>query len=259
MLLTKVKVKMKRIFLLLLLIVPPLVASSNSLDIDDITYYTENYPPANYIENGELKGISIDTIKAVWKHLNKPEQDILIVPWARGYRFTLEKANSALFTMSRTPAREHLFKWIGPLFNSTHVLIAKKSKNYDFTTLGQVFYHSVVAIEGDISEISLLQVGFPAYNMAKVAEAKQGFLMMQSDRVDMIALSIHGFYHIAKELNFDPNEYEQVWKINKIGNYIAFNKKTPESLIKTFQQAFDEIEPERIKIKQRYELPIEEY
>ena len=82
---------------------------------------------------------------------------------------------------------------------------------------------------------------------------------MQSDRVDMIALSIHGFYHLAKELKFDPKEYVQVWKINKIGNYIAFNNKTPDRFISTFQQAFDEIEGERSKIKQRYELPLEEY
>jgi len=258
------KVKIIGLFLFLLLVTNPLVASpiaTNKKPVtgESITYYTENYPPANFIENGEPKGISIDTLKALWKHLKKPEQEIFFVPWVRGYRFTLDKSNTALFTMSRTPAREKLFKWVGPLFNSTHVLIAKKSKKLQFSTLGQTFYHKVATVEGDISEISLQQIGFPAYNMAKVAEAKQGFIMMQSDRVDMIALSIHGFYHLAKELNFNPNDYVQVWRINKIGNYIAFNINTPDSVITELQQAFNNIEAERTSIKKRYELPIEEY
>lgn len=253
------KVKIICLFLFILLAAKPLAANQHPVTVENITYYTESYPPANFIENGEIKGISIDTLKAIWKQLKKPEQEILFVPWVRGYRFTLDKSNTALFTMSRTPARESLFKWVGPLFNSTHVLIAKKSKNFQFSSLGQVFYHKVATVEGDISEISLQQVGFPSYNMAKVAKAKQGFLMMQSDRVDMIALSIHGFYHLAQELNFNPDDYEQVWNINKIGNYIAFNINTPDSVINTLQQAFDEIQTERIKIKKRYKLPIEEY
>jgi polar amino acid transport system substrate-binding protein len=246
-------------FFILLLAANNLAAKPNSLPIEKITFYTENYPPANYIEHGELKGISIDTIKAIWKHIQIPEQNILLVPWARGYRYLLEQSNSALFTMSRTEARENLFKWVGPMFNSTHVLIAKKSKQYNFTNLGQTFHHSVVAVKGDISEISLLQVGFPADNLAKVMDAKQGFLMMQNDRVDMIALSIHGFYYLVKSLNFDPNEYETVWKVNKIGNYIAFNNQTSDSLIEALQVAFEQIEAERIKIKQKYHLPLEEY
>lgn len=247
-----------RIFILLLMYLS-IAAHSASNELESITFYTENYPPANYIENGNLKGISIETLKAIYSHINQAEPDVIIVPWARGYRFTLEKSNTALFTMSRTPSRENLFKWVGPLFNSTHVLIAKKDKNYKFSGLAETFYHSVVTIEGDISEISLLQVGFPAYNVAKVVDAKQGFLMLQSERVDMIALSIHGFYHTAKNLSIDPKEYEQVWTINKIGNYIAFNKNTPDSLINTFQKAFDELEVKRVNIKQNYRLPIEDY
>ena len=58
---------------------------------ENITFYTENYPPANYLVNDELKGISVDTLRAMWKHLNISEQDIQIVPWSLGYRFTLDK------------------------------------------------------------------------------------------------------------------------------------------------------------------------
>ena len=226
---------------------------------EKITFYAENYPPANYLVNGELKGISVDTLKAIWKHLKFSDQEIQVVPWSRGYRFTLDKSNTALFTMSKTEPREGLFKWVGPVFNSTHVLIAKKSKNFRFSNLGKVFYHNVATVEGDIAEISLHEIGFPSSNMAKVSEIKQAFLMMQSDRVDMIVISIHGFSYLAKQLGFDEADYEQVWQVNKIGNYFAFNINTPDEVINIYQKAFDDIAKQRLIIKESYELPLAEY
>lgn len=236
-----------------------LKASQTSYAIENIIFYTENYPPANYTENGELKGISVDTLKAIWKHLNIEEQEILMVPWARGYRFTLDEKNTALFTMSKTQPRESLFKWVGPIFNSTHVLVAKKSKNFKFSSLGKTFYHSVATVQGDISEISLHEVGFPSSNMAKVSQLKQAFLMMESDRVDMIAVTIHGFAYLAEQLPFDLSDYEQVWLINKTGNYLVFNINTSDEIIQTYQRAFDEISEIRLSIKKAYELPQAEY
>jgi polar amino acid transport system substrate-binding protein len=249
---------LKSIFVFLL-VLPQLKASQPPLRTENITFYTENYPPANYLVNDNLKGISVDTLKALWKHLNVAEQDILLVPWSRGYRFTLDKSNTALFTMSKTHPRANLFKWVGPVFNSTHVLMAKKSKSFDFSNLGQVFYHKVATVEGDIAEISLHQVGFPSSNMAKVSQLKQAFLMMKSDRVDMIVVSIHGFSYLAKQLGFDENDYEQVWQVNKIGNYFAFNINTSDEVIETYQKAFDDIAKQRLTIKESYKLPLAEY
>lgn len=249
---------LKSIFVFFLLL-PQLMADQFPLTKENITFYTENYPPANYLVNDKLKGITVDTLKAIWKNLNITEQEIFVVPWSRGYRFTLDKSNTALFTVSKTQPRESLFKWVGPFFHSTHVLMAKKSKNYKFTNLGQVFYQKVATVQGDISEISLQQVGFPASNMAKVSQLKQAFLMMQSDRVDMIVVSIHGFSYLAKQLDFDANEYEQVWQVNKIGNYLAFNINTSDEVIETYQKAFDDIAKQRLSIKEYYELPQDEY
>lgn len=225
----------------------------------EITFYTEVYPPANFVENNELKGITVDTLKAIWRELKQPEQFINIVPWVRGYRNTLNNPNSALFTMSRTPPRENLFKWVGPIFNSTHVLITKKSNQFKFSNLSQIFQYRVAAVRGDISEISLQQIGFPEQNMAKVSELKLAYKMMETGRVDMIVVTIHGFHHLAQQLNFDANEYENVWQVNKYENHIAFNINTPDSIITQYKDALDKLHKEHLLIKQKYQLAIEEY
>jgi len=224
-----------------------------------LTFYTESYPPANYIENGKMKGITVDTLKAIWKELGMSEQEIKIVPWVRGYRFALDKPNSVLFTMSRTQPREKLFKWVGPIFNSTHVLIGKKAKKFDFANLGQLFYHKIAAVRGDISSISLNQVGFPDYNFTRVTELMLAFKMMESDRVDMIVTTIHGFDHLSKQLEIDYDQYEVVWQINKFGNYIAFNNKTSNEIISKYQSALERIANQHVLIKKKYGLHQAEY
>jgi len=227
--------------------------------LPQVTFYTESYPPANYTKDDKLVGISIDSLKLMWVEQGIPEQEISMVPWARGYRNVLKTPNTALFTMSRTPAREHLFKWVGPLFKSVHVLVAKKSANFKFENLGNVLSYRVATIQGDISEISLLQIGFPDFNMAKVKSLERAFAMIQSDRVDMMMVSVHGFQHLTKLLNVDPSKYEQVWQVNQVGNYIAFNIKTSDHVIQSYQQAFENTAEQRMLIKQNYNLPKVEY
>jgi polar amino acid transport system substrate-binding protein len=224
-----------------------------------ITFYTEYYPPANYMENDKLVGISVDSLRLMWADLGIGEQDVLLVPWARGYQNVLKQSSTALFTMSRTPAREHLFKWVGPIFKSVHVLMAKKTANLKFKNLGEVLSYRVATIQGDVSEISLQQIGFPELNMAKVTDLERAFLMMQLGRVDMLMVSVDGFEHLTKLLNVDPSKYEQVWQVNEIGNYIAFNLETSDKVIERYQKAFENVAEQRTLIKQKYYLPIIEY
>lgn len=247
---------MKHLCYLLLFL--PSVLLASSLD-KKITFYSEVYPPANYIENNELVGITVDSLKAVWQDLNIPEQEIAVVPWSRGYRFVLNKPNTALFTMSRTHPREGLFKWVGPVFQSTHVLIAKKTKNFNFKNLGEIFYHKVAAVRGDISEIALMQVGFPEFNMAKVTDLESAYRMLESDRVDMVVATIHGFAYLSAQLGTDVKNYQAVWEVNKVGNYIAFNKETPDEIISQYQRSFDKLADKRLSIKELYALPEEEH
>jgi polar amino acid transport system substrate-binding protein len=75
----------------------------------------------------------------------------------------------------------------------------------------------------------------------------------------MIVISIHGFSYLAKQLGFDEEDYEQVWQVNKIGNYFAFNINTPDEVINIYQKAFDDIAKQRLIIKESYELPLAEY
>lgn len=227
--------------------------------IENIRFYTEIYPPANYIQDDKQVGITIETMKVLWQQLAINEQPVEFVPWARGYRFALDIENTALFTTSRIAEREHLFKWVGPIFYSAHVMLAKKTRQLRFDDFSQSFNYKVATVRGDVSDNSLKQVGFPDSNKIQVAQIKQAYLMLLNDRVDMIVVTNHSFAHLANRQGFDVNDYEIVWTINKTGNYIAFNVNTPDYVIEQYQSALEATEQQRSAIKAKYMLPYNEH
>ncbi|MDO6720257.1 transporter substrate-binding domain-containing protein [Psychrosphaera sp. 1_MG-2023] len=222
-------------------------------------YVAENYPPANFYKDNLLQGVSIDLLHEIWSTLSLPKKDVLVVPWVRGYRQLENTPNTVLFTMSRTKEREDLFKWVGPVFSSTHVLVAKQKTVIDIKETKDIFKYSVATVRADISEKSLRKIGFPDQKLAKLSNVKQAFLMLKNERVDLVMLSIHGLHHVLMELHELRNRYKIVWQVNKIGNYFAFSKETPDLIINKFQQTLDSLETKRIEILQKYKLPEEEY
>lgn len=222
-------------------------------------YFAENYPPANFYEDDILQGVSVELLHEIWAKLSLPQKEIILVPWIRGYRELESTPNAVLFTMSRTEQRENLFKWVGPVFSSTHVLVAKQKTTININETKDIFNYDIATVRADISEKLLLKTGFPDQKMAKLSNVKQAFLMLKNDRVDLVMLSIHGLHHVLTELHESKSRYKIVWQVNKVGNYFAFSKETPDLFISKFQQTLDSLETKRIEILENYKIPMEEY
>lgn len=83
---------------------------------------TANEPPANYMENGKLTGLSVGVVREVLKRIS-PETTIEFLPWARAYSTAKSRPNVMAFTAGRTQERIDLgFHFIGPIITRTHAL-----------------------------------------------------------------------------------------------------------------------------------------
>jgi len=86
--------------------------------LEAMAWYTEEYPPYNYKgDDGLPTGISVDILMAAFKKISvrlTPE-DIKIVPWNRSYKFIQKKPKTALFSMTYTPERLAIMKFVGPV------------------------------------------------------------------------------------------------------------------------------------------------
>ena len=221
---------------------------------NELTYYSEIYPPMNYTKSGVAVGASVEMLEEMWKVMNIDPQIILIQPWARAYRNSLNEPNAVLFTMSRTQGREKLFKWVGPIISTTHILIARKDANIRIDNIEDSFNYRVATIQNDISELALLNMGFPTINMQKLTSLDQSIQMLNVKRVDMMLLTKAALSSLLTRHRLLITDFEIVFDVKRVDSYFAFNKKVPDSVINKFQKAFNLIEPQRIEILDRYQL-----
>jgi len=89
----------------------------------DLVAYTEEWAPYNFTEEGTIKGISTDIIRAACSAA-KLDCDTLMVPWARAYKTASHTPNTLVFTTARKLSREQEFLWVGPILRQTGKLDA---------------------------------------------------------------------------------------------------------------------------------------
>ncbi len=233
---------MKKLLLIFcgLIISTPLFAQS----IDDLVFITEDYAPLNFRKNGKVQGISVDVMVEMLKVVGskKTREDILLQPWARGYKQALNKKNTALFAMSRTEAREELFKWVGPIIPSNIVLVAKKSRGIKINSVEDIFqYNTIGVVRDDIGEQLLLELGVSKKQLHQTHSGTLIAKMLHRDRVDMWAYGgIVALWKI-KELGFNPSDYEEVYTLKETQQYFAFHKDTESAVIAKLQNALGEL------------------
>ncbi len=76
---------------------------------------TESYPPFNFeTPDGELDGISVRVMNQLLKETGI-EAEIRLLPWSRAYAEAQSSPDTCVFSTTRTPEREELFEWVGPL------------------------------------------------------------------------------------------------------------------------------------------------
>jgi len=245
-------INMKKIPTLSLIALFCFISVAYGLTPADLTYMAEDYPPANFIEEGEIKGASVELLKLIWERMGSPEQPIKIVPWARGYKLAQTEPHHVLFSMSRTDVREKLFKWVGPIFKARHILVGMRDTNKKIDSLEDAKAYKIGTIRDDIGELTLLRNGFDEEDLERVSKLEQNVRKLIRGRVDFICQSEDSVRDFIAMNGIDPNLFKTFLVVNVLENYYAFHVDTPDSLIQKFQTALDSLENQRLRILERY-------
>lgn len=244
-------------FLIILTFSLPILSFSKP--IDDISFMTENYPPYNFKHNNKLQGISVDLLELMFKKLEskKSIKDIRLLPWARSYYNLQNIKNSALFSMTRTKQREHLFKWVGPISPTTISLISKKSHHIKIDSVNDIMKYKIGVVRDDIGEQTLIELGISSKQLDDVGGINaldKLIKMLDKDRFDMLAYEENVRLWKYKKMGLDPKLYEVVYQLKKASLYFAFHKDTSDKLIIQLQNLLD-----KIKEEGKYQKIIDKY
>jgi len=160
--------------------------------IDEINFITENYPPFNFKEEGKIQGISVDILLLMLKEVQSKQsrKDIKILPWARGYSYLQTLKNTALFSTTRTVQRENLFKWVGPISQTTISLIARKDNHIKINSIHDIHKYTTGVVRDDIGEELLLNKGIEKSHFERtggIDAIKKLIKMLDKNRFDVIS------------------------------------------------------------------------
>lgn len=222
---------------------PPLVFAQS---VDDIVFMTENYPPFNFEKDGRLQGIAADLMVLILKKLDSKQtrEDIRLLPWARGYRLTLNQKNTCLFATTRTAEREKLFKWVGPITTTSIGLLARKERKVKIQSLADIKDYHVGVVRSDIGEQLLVNAGIPLQNLDRVGGTDAtltSITKLNKGRIDVWSYETNVAIWEIKAKGFKVEEYETVYVLKEGELYFAFNKDTPDLVIEKLQAALDSV------------------
>jgi polar amino acid transport system substrate-binding protein len=215
------------------------VARHSQLASVKMKIFTENSPPANYLEKGRLKGLSVEIVREILRRLKMPD-NIQTVPWARGYTLALTQPNVALFSTTRLPQREKLFKWVGPLYSQTWGFYARKDSSIKISSMDQA---RAVARIGtyykDAKEQYLLAKGFR--NLVSTNNNLGNIRHLMDGSIDLWVSSDFNMPYLAQQAGINADRLKLVFPFKRVQNYIAFSNQSSDSLVTLWQQTLDEL------------------
>jgi polar amino acid transport system substrate-binding protein len=225
------------------------LAVNETVSAKDLTYLTEQYPPFNFQENGRLQGISIDLLEKVWERMGVDlnRSIIKILPWTECNQNALNERNTVLCAMARSPQREQLFKWAGPIGPFRTVLLAKKSRNISITSPEDLNDCRIGAIMDDNAVQMLLDKGVKRANLHLEVSSEPIAEMLENGSLDAWAHGDMAGLWLIQQSGRNASDYEVAYVLGQPDAYYAFNIETPDSLVQSFQQAIDYIKSSKDK------------
>jgi polar amino acid transport system substrate-binding protein len=187
---------------------------------------TEDSPPYNMLADGKVVGIGADKVVQLMLRV-KQAYTVELLPWRRAYEDALKQANTCVFSTTRTPEREALFKWVGPIAFNEWVLYGRADGHARIDSLEDARPYLIGAYNGDVREQYLRSHGFRVETV--VADSLNPKKLMM-DRID---LWVSGRFDggVLVEQGGWTGRIVPVLSFFRSELYLACNPQVPDKLI----------------------------
>jgi polar amino acid transport system substrate-binding protein len=157
---------------------------------------------------------------------------------ARGLQATKTEENTCLLNLRRTPERENLFTWVGPLTSTDWVLYGRNSDNRTLKTLEDAKPYRIGSYKNSATGLELAELG---YKIEFAASDEENPNLLMINRIDYwIVAEPRGMY-LAHEQGYGA-DISRVAKYKSIDLYMLCNKEMPKKKIDEFNRINKEIE-----------------
>ncbi|MGL1861041.1 MAG: transporter substrate-binding domain-containing protein [Pseudodesulfovibrio sp.] len=206
------------------------------VEAGEMTTFTEVIGDATYYVDGELTGSAVEVVREIKRRVGD-KGEIQVVPWKRGYEAAKFDANVALFPTTRTPEREHLFHWIGPIQRIQWVLMRKAGSPINIHSLDDARkVRAIGTYLGDAREELLKKKGFT--NLESASNIASSYRKLVLGRIDLVIGATVGLRESLERAEVDPDDIEVAYVVKETNVYVALSKKTDQKHVRAWKAAF---------------------
>ena len=209
-----------------------------------IEIVTEHLPPFQISTPTQILGFATEIVSTALS--NTPYTfNISIYPWARSYKMALNKANTCIYSIARTPERENKFIWVNTIAERNVSLIGLTERNLNITTFEDAKKYMIAVIRDDVTHQLLVNKGFKEGKNLLVVNNTHSLLTLLTKRksIDLILADGYTIKYRAQFNNLDPKLFENVYQLNAkpLDYYFACNIKTPPEVIKQLRHSINQL------------------
>ncbi|NRR30629.1 transporter substrate-binding domain-containing protein [Oxalobacteraceae bacterium] len=222
----------RRIYLLALIIMAAGAARSSELRI-----LTTEVPPLAFVKDGKVGGFCVDLVQDIQRRLGNAST-IEVFPWARAYLMAQTEPNTLLVCPKRTPEREKLFQWIGPLLISDTNFYAKKGSHLTLRTLAEARkLPNILVLRESYSYTYLNANGFQ--NLYLVNSPSGMMKMLIADRAPVMVMERIQADAVIRDEHIPPQDVHAVLTLQSLSSNLAFSPDVPAATVKQWKTAFE--------------------
>lgn len=205
-----------------------------------LTFLTINYPPLAYYEHGQLTGFGTDLIRAMMERTGD-FGTLDMGAFSDVYARAGEEPDTAMFPLSRVPARENTFHWVGPLLVEEVSLYARKGggmRLHDLESTRHV--RGIATVRGYASHRYLESLGFT--NLVPHDGPSQCANSLDMGQVDLWLSSDVTMASLARQADVDPSQFRKVLTVVEFPAYLAFSVSTQPEVVSRWRIALREMQ-----------------
>jgi len=211
---------------------------------------TEEYPPYNFLDkNNNVTGQSTDIVRALLEKTDT-QANIEVMPLSQGLALAEKGPGVVIYSINRTPQRENLFKWVGPIGNYEQAFYAKKGS----ATSALILFYSQLedakkvdqngVYKGDagaqfLASQRLYNLDYSLTDVEALKKLMDGTVQLWLGNKDGLAIT-------AEQAGVNPDDLVMMpTVVIQADLYIAFSKDIPDSTVKAWQSALDALKQEK--------------
>ncbi|WP_262690886.1 substrate-binding periplasmic protein [Kordiimonas aestuarii] len=193
-----------------------------------LTLLTEENPPYNFVgaKTGEIEGSAVEIVAALMAGADI-SYSLKLLPWNRAFRETVASTDTCLFVVNRTPEREDLFQWVGPLIGGGWAIYRRPGSTIRIESLADLKGHTIAGKMGSASVDTLEREA--GVEVVRTGKDERAARMLYHGRADLWVSGVIDAPAATRAIGLPPPELALLWKPADLS--LACNISTSPALI----------------------------